>query len=304
MALRAYPWITTRWRHKPEGTQSPREAITPAIPGFAKAQNVLAALREGRDAARGFGTPTHPGPRVATFGANPWLVCTTPAGVGPEIHADAPGPTGSHFGDNPWLVCTTPAGVDPELGRRGSPTRQNLPDSPNIFESDANKFAPICANVPPGTITVPRSFSAVNVHLVFSTKDRRPFLGERTFRLEVHGFLGAVSNQLGCQTWAIGGVSDHVHILCSLGKTTSQSDYVKELKRVSSLWIKDRQPDLANFAWQGGYGIFSVDGRGVEAVRHYIENQERHHHAISFQEEFRDLFREHGMECEERYIWE
>ena len=151
---------------------------------------------------------------------------------------------------------------------------------------------------------MPRSFSDVTVHFVFSTKDRQPFLNEKALRLKVHNYLGGISNQLGCQPLIIGGVSDYVHVLCRLGKSVSQSDYVKELKRVSSLWIKERQPSLSDFSWQGGYGAFSVDGRSLDAVWKYIENQERHHNAVSFQDEFREFLSEHGMECDEKYIWE
>ena len=148
-----------------------------------------------------------------------------------------------------------------------------------------------------------RSFSSVHVHLVFSTKDRRPFLREPGLRSEIHRYLGGVSKTLDCQPLIIGGVADHVHILAGLGKTRSQADWVRELKKVSSTWIKEREPKLADFAWQGGYGAFSVDKSTIEQVRHYIARQEEHHRARTFQDEFRDLLRDHEIEWDERYIW-
>jgi len=151
---------------------------------------------------------------------------------------------------------------------------------------------------------MPRSFSAVNIHLVFSTKDRRPFLADREVRDEMHRFLGGVSKSLGCQPTLIGGVSDHVHMLVGLGKTICQADLAKEVKRVSSQWVKERYPRISNFAWQGGYGAFSVDVTSMDRIRRYIATQEEHHRVITFQDEFRALLKEHGLECEEQYIWE
>ena len=148
-----------------------------------------------------------------------------------------------------------------------------------------------------------RSFSSVHIHLVFSTKDRRPFLREPGLRSEMHRYLGGVSKALDCQPLIVGGIADHVHILAGLGKTRSQAEWVRELKMVSSTWIKERQPKLADFAWQGGYGAFSVDTSSIERVRNYIARQEEHHRVRTFQDEFRDLLRDHGIEWDEEYIW-
>jgi REP element-mobilizing transposase RayT len=151
---------------------------------------------------------------------------------------------------------------------------------------------------------MPRSFSAVNLHIVFSTKDRHPFFVDLALRDEVHRYLGGISKTLGCQPLMIGGVSDHVHMLVGLGRSISQADYIKELKRSSSVWIKERDRRLSDFAWQGGYGAFSVDVTSIDRIRRYIANQEQHHKAVSFQDEFRAILQEHGLECEEKYIWE
>ena len=151
---------------------------------------------------------------------------------------------------------------------------------------------------------MPQSYSSVQVHLVFSTKDRRPFLSTPGLRAEMHSYLGGVSRSMDCPPIIVGGVADHVHILARLGKSVSQSEWAKEVKRVSSVWIKEREPKLEEFAWQGGYGSFSVDRTTVEKVLRYIERQEEHHRIHSFQDEFRAILKQHGIEWDEKYIWQ
>jgi REP element-mobilizing transposase RayT len=151
---------------------------------------------------------------------------------------------------------------------------------------------------------MPRSFSAVNIHFVFSTKDRRPFLSDPSFREEVHAYMGGIIKRLECTPVIIGGVSDHVHMLVGLAKTANQSDLMKEVKRNSSSWIKEREPTLRDFSWQGGYGAFSVDVTSINRIRIYILNQESHHKSLSFQDEFRALLIEQGIEIDERYLWD
>ena len=151
---------------------------------------------------------------------------------------------------------------------------------------------------------MPQSLSVVYLHLVFSTKDRRPFLRDKTVREEMHAFLGGVSKQLDCPPILAGGVEDHIHLLARFGRTITQADWVKEVKRVSSQWIKQRDQAQHDFAWQAGYGVFSVSPSNLEAVRKYIENQEEHHRHVTFQDEFRELLRKHGIEWDERYVWD
>ena len=151
---------------------------------------------------------------------------------------------------------------------------------------------------------MPQSLSAVYIHLVFSTKERRPFLREQALRESLHAYLGSVSKQLECPPLLVGGVEDHVHLLCRFGRTITQADWVKELKRVSSIWIKQHDPTSAAFAWQGGYGAFSVSTSALDRTREYIANQEQHHQKQTFQDEYRALLRKHGVEWDERYVWE
>jgi REP element-mobilizing transposase RayT len=149
-----------------------------------------------------------------------------------------------------------------------------------------------------------QSLAQVYLHLVFSTKERRPFLHDPAIRDEAHKYLGGTCNNLDCPVLRVGGIADHVHILCRLGRTCSIGDLVKELKRVSSQWLKSKAPDLSDFYWQNGYGAFSISPGHLEALRIYIANQEEHHRTVTFQDEFRRLLTKYGLEWDERYVWD
>jgi putative transposase len=151
---------------------------------------------------------------------------------------------------------------------------------------------------------MPQSLAQIYLHIVFSTKERRAFLQNAGVRDELHKYLGGACNGLGCPVLRVGGVADHVHILCRLGRTITVADLVKELKRDSSKWLKTKGPGLESFQWQSGYGAFSVSPSHVEELRGYIANQEEHHWAESFQDEFRRLLRKYGVEWDERYVWD
>jgi putative transposase len=151
---------------------------------------------------------------------------------------------------------------------------------------------------------MPQSLSAVYAHLVFSTKERRAHLRDRTTREALHAFLGGISKTLGCAPILIGGVEDHVHLLCRVGRTVTQADWAKELKRTSNLWLKSQAQTYFDFEWQAGYVIFSVSVSNLEAVKTYIAQQEQHHCGIDFREELRLLLRRHKLEWDERYIWD
>ena len=136
-----------------------------------------------------------------------------------------------------------------------------------------------------------QSLAKILVHTVFSTKERRPFLRDLSLRQELHRYLGGILSNLGCQSIIVGGVEDHVHLLSSLSRTCQAAEMVKEVKRGSSLWIKQQQPGLDDFAWQSGYGIFSIGFSQIEEVRQYVANQEDHHRKLSFQDEIRRLLK-------------
>jgi REP element-mobilizing transposase RayT len=149
-----------------------------------------------------------------------------------------------------------------------------------------------------------QSLGKILVHLVFSTKERRPFLQDKSVREEMHLYLGGILANLDCQPIVVGGTADHVHLLCVLSRTNSVADIVKEVKRGSSLWAKTKSGELQDFAWQSGYGIFSLGFSQVETVRNYVLGQEEHHRKISFQDELRTLLKRYEIEFDERYVWD
>jgi REP element-mobilizing transposase RayT len=149
-----------------------------------------------------------------------------------------------------------------------------------------------------------QSLAKILLHLVFSTKDRKPFLRDQPLRDELHRYLGGILTNLECQPLIIGGVEDHVHLLSAHPRTATVADVVKELKRGSTVWLKTKSPVLSEFAWQNGYGVFSIGQSQVEDVRAYIAGQEEHHRKISFQEEFRRLLERYEIAFDERYVWD
>jgi len=149
-----------------------------------------------------------------------------------------------------------------------------------------------------------QSLAKILVHTVFSTKDRRPFLRDRALRDELHCYLGGILNNLHCQPILVGGVEDHIHMLSTLSRTCMASELVKEVKRSSSLWLKTKDSGLQDFAWQRGYGIFSIGFSQISKVCEYIAGQEEHHRRISFQDEFRSLLAKYEVDYDERYVWD
>jgi REP element-mobilizing transposase RayT len=150
---------------------------------------------------------------------------------------------------------------------------------------------------------MPQSLDCVLVHLVFSTKDRAPCL-DATVRPALHAYLATIARDAGCVCPRVGGVADHVHLAVRLPRTISVADLVRLLKAHSSRWLKTLSAELRGFAWQRGYGVFSVGPRNVDALVAYIDAQEEHHRTRSFQDEFRALLAAYGVEYDERYVWD
>ena len=149
-----------------------------------------------------------------------------------------------------------------------------------------------------------QSLAKILVHTVFSTKERRPFMRDKALAEEMHRYLGGVLNELGCQSFLVGGVADHVHLLFALSRTRTPADTIRDLKRSSSTWVKGRDSGLRDFAWQNGYGIFSVGFSQIEQVRRYIQGQPEHHRRLSFKDELRLLLKRYEMPFDERYVWD
>jgi putative transposase len=151
---------------------------------------------------------------------------------------------------------------------------------------------------------MPQSLAQVYLHLVFSTKNRQPFLTDKMLRNECHAYIAGTCHKRGSPSIIVGGVEDHVHILCTLSRQESMAVLIREIKRESSKWLKAKGPSLRNFFWQAGYGAFSVSPSHVEALKQYIANQEQHHRQESFQDEFRRLLKKYGVLYDERYVWD
>jgi putative transposase len=149
-----------------------------------------------------------------------------------------------------------------------------------------------------------QSLSAVYLHAVFSTKERWRFLRDPVIRAEMHAMLSGISKRLDCPSIITGGTDDRIHQLIRFSRTITQAEWNKEIKRESSIWIKQRDSRLGKFAWQAGYGIFSVSPSNIEVVRKYIVAQEEHHRKFTFQDEFHILLKQHGLEWDERYVWD
>jgi len=149
-----------------------------------------------------------------------------------------------------------------------------------------------------------QSLSRLWTHLIFSTKDRFPFLTDKVLRRDMHAYLAEMLRKHDCETLIVGGVEDHAHALFALSRTHAIASVVKEVKRTSSGWIKGASRKLAKFHWQGGYAAFSVSQSNLADVIRYIENQEEHHRRVTFQDEYRTFLNAYKVEFDERYIWD
>jgi putative transposase len=148
-----------------------------------------------------------------------------------------------------------------------------------------------------------QSLSSLDVHLIFSTKGRNPWIDDGV-RKEMHGFMVRGLQGNGCLVKAINSVDDHVHVLFDLSRSWSVKDIVQAIKAPSSLWMKQQGAQYAQFTWQAGYGAFAVSRSNVEKVVTYIESQAEHHKSVSFQDEFRLFLERHEVEYDERYVWD
>ncbi|MEM9479692.1 MAG: IS200/IS605 family transposase [Verrucomicrobiota bacterium] len=150
---------------------------------------------------------------------------------------------------------------------------------------------------------MPQSLTQMYVHLVFSTRDREPWLTSAV-RPKVHAYLATILRNMGSPYVVAGGVADHVHLLFELPKEKAPTEVVAVVKRESSKFMKTLGPAFAKFCWQRGYGMFSVSPTRREKVEEYVRNQEEHHRTRTFQEEFRKFLDQYGIEYDERYVWD
>ena len=146
------------------------------------------------------------------------------------------------------------------------------------------------------------SYTNLLYHIVFSTKDRRPLL-EPGIAGRLHAYLGGGIRAEGGTAIIINGTANHIHILARLRQDKTLSDVLRGIKAHSSKWIHETFAAHERFAWQSGYGAFTVSESQVERVRSYIQNQETHHRRTTFEEEFTALLQAHGIAFEPNYIW-
>ncbi len=146
------------------------------------------------------------------------------------------------------------------------------------------------------------SYISCLMHVVYSTKDRQPLITPE-LQKRLHPYLGGIARENDFKALSIGGVADHVHLLLSLPSTLAIAKAVQLIKGGSSKWIHEEFPNLSTFAWQEGYGAFSVSISGVTDTIAYINGQEEHHRSKTFKEEFIQFLNRHGMEYDERYVW-
>ncbi|MCX7422032.1 MAG: IS200/IS605 family transposase [Planctomycetia bacterium] len=151
---------------------------------------------------------------------------------------------------------------------------------------------------------MPQSLANALLHVVFSTKNRTPFLNTPELRGTMTGYLVGTLQNIDCPSLIVGVVKDHVHILCNLSRTITIAKLVEEIKTGSSGRIKEEGAALHDFYWQNGYGAFSVSQSNMEIVKSYIANQEEHHRTVTFQEEYRRFLERHGLVWDERYVWD
>ena len=149
---------------------------------------------------------------------------------------------------------------------------------------------------------MPQSLSSILIHLIFSTKNREPFIST-AIEPELRPYMAKIFRELKSPSLTIGGSDDHVHILFSLGRTIEVADLIQEVKTESSNWIKTKGQEFENFHWQRGYGAFSIGQSEVATLKRYIAGQRIHHQRVTFQDEYRKFLESNGIDYDERYVW-
>ncbi len=148
---------------------------------------------------------------------------------------------------------------------------------------------------------MPQSLANILVHIVFSTKNRE-FLIRQGLEDDLWRYVATICTNQGCHAHKICGIEDHIHIACNLSRTLSVSKLVEEVKTESSKWMKTK--GAPTFAWQNGYGAFSVSPSQMGDLIRYIANQREHHRTMTFKEEYLEILKRYGVPYDERYVWD
>jgi REP element-mobilizing transposase RayT len=150
---------------------------------------------------------------------------------------------------------------------------------------------------------MPQSLVKNYVHLIFSTKDRQNLI-DKAIQNELYAYVGGICKEIECYPYAIGGVENHIHILCLLSKKVALVDLLKTVKAQSSRWIKTKGKKYQKFYWQKGYGAFSINPSEISFVKDYIYRQEEHHRKKTFKQELLYFLNKYDVAYDERYMWD
>jgi REP element-mobilizing transposase RayT len=147
------------------------------------------------------------------------------------------------------------------------------------------------------------TFASVYVHVVFSTKERASLIAE-PWRVRLYEYMAGVAREEFGRAISLGGTENHLHGLLSIGTDNSIGEIMAKWKALSSGWAHKTLPKAAGFAWQSGYGVFSVSRSNMDKVVSYIEGQAEHHKTRTFEEEFVALLKRHGIPYDPRRLWD
>ena len=150
---------------------------------------------------------------------------------------------------------------------------------------------------------MPQSYTSLHYHLIFSTKNRLPSITP-DLQPRLYEYIGGILRGANSVLLAAGGMPDHVHLLVGVNKELAIAETLRTVKAGSSRWVHDTFAEQRSFAWQAGYGAFSVSYSHLGRVKAYVARQAEHHRKRTFQEEFVLFLRRHGVEYDERYLWD
>ena len=147
-----------------------------------------------------------------------------------------------------------------------------------------------------------QSLCKIYLHIIFHVKNTSPTIDEAHWT-RVHSYIGQLINITGCQTIRVGGIEDHIHVVCILSRNETVAHLVEEIKRNSSRWLKTLNSKYASFAWQGGYAAFSISQSIVEKTVEYVNNQKTHHQKNSYEDEYVQFLEKYRIDYDEKYLF-
>lgn len=150
---------------------------------------------------------------------------------------------------------------------------------------------------------MPGTYTKLYYHIVFSTKNRQPFI-DPDIEEELYKYISGIVRNVEGACIEINGMPEHIHLLAILPPKIAVSNALRDMKANSSKWIHETKSGLVSFAWQDGYAAFTVSKSQVDPVRHYIREQKEHHRQRDYKVELLSLLARHEVEYDERYIWD